>query len=159
MHVFTKLEFGEYVFLLLSRKIEISYKVKNSRPALAKLTTIFYSFWSCAGAGEVQSPSGCLVKYIIVNISICVKCQSFTVDISHTQRTAAPSELHFTPNRRTHAHSSRWRAPVPHCVLRLLMWAAVTSSTRTQEREYASYMQAWRCLFPFLSTVWTVTRA
>ena len=26
MHVFTKLEFGEYVFLLLSRKIEISYK-------------------------------------------------------------------------------------------------------------------------------------
>ena len=29
MHVFTKLEFGEYVFLLLSRKIEISYKVKN----------------------------------------------------------------------------------------------------------------------------------
>ena len=44
MHVFTKLEFGEYVFLLLSRKIEISYKVKNSRPALAKLTTIFYSF-------------------------------------------------------------------------------------------------------------------
>ena len=29
MHVFTKLEFGEYVFLLLSRKIEISYKAKN----------------------------------------------------------------------------------------------------------------------------------
>ena len=30
MHVFTKLEFGEYVFLLLSRKIEISYKVTKS---------------------------------------------------------------------------------------------------------------------------------
>ena len=31
MHVFTKLEFGEYVFLLLSRKIEISYKAKNKQ--------------------------------------------------------------------------------------------------------------------------------
>ena len=44
------------------------------------------------------------------------------------------SLLHFAPNRRPHAHSSRWRAPVPHYVLRLLMRAAVTSSTRTQEQ-------------------------
>ena len=52
------------------------------------------------------------------------------------------SLLHFAPNRRPHAHSSRWRAPIPHFVLRLLMRAAVTSFTRTQERVNASYMQA-----------------
>ena len=42
------------------------------------------------------------------------------------------SLLHFAPNRRSHAHSSRWRAPVPHFVLRLLMRAAAASFTRTQ---------------------------
>ena len=42
------------------------------------------------------------------------------------------SLLHFAPNRRPHAHSSRWRAPVPHFVLRLLMRAAAASFTRTQ---------------------------
>ena len=42
MHVFTKLEFGEYVFLLLSRKIEISYKVKKEQEinSLALIKTV-----------------------------------------------------------------------------------------------------------------------
>ena len=36
MHVFTKLEFGEYVFLLLSRKIEISYKGTEKKAAAVR---------------------------------------------------------------------------------------------------------------------------
>lgn len=46
----------------------LNYTHKNSRPALTKLTTISYSFLSCTGAGEVQSPSGYPVKYIIANV-------------------------------------------------------------------------------------------
>ena len=46
------------------------------------------------------------------------------------------------PDRRPHAHSSCWCAPVSHFVLRLLMRAAVTSSTRTHGQENAAYMQA-----------------
>ena len=40
MHVFTKLEFGEYVFLLLSRKIEISYKVKKNPAKQDSLSSV-----------------------------------------------------------------------------------------------------------------------
>ena len=40
MHVFTKLEFGEYVFLLLSRKIEISYKVRKAKSSEGWLRAI-----------------------------------------------------------------------------------------------------------------------
>ena len=42
MHVFTKLEFGEYVFLLLSRKIEISYKVKTAGRTLRLPAVSFF---------------------------------------------------------------------------------------------------------------------
>ena len=36
MHAFSKFKFAKRVFLLLSEKIGISYKVKNNRPAPGK---------------------------------------------------------------------------------------------------------------------------
>ena len=65
------------------------------------------------------------------------------------------SLLHFAPNRRPHAHSSRWRAPVPYFVLRLLMRAAA-SFTRTQGQGEC-LLHAGMTMPPFLSTVQTVT--